>query len=58
MCFSNFSDNELIVLASYVSIALSEGKSTQEISILSAFFSSLGDNLAIMALGNSRNDKN
>lgn len=53
MCFSNLSNCELVALASTVSIALSEGKSDEEIGVLAAFFSALGDNLAIMALGNT-----
>lgn len=52
MCFSNLSNCELIALASTVSIAISEGKSSEEIGLLATFFTALGDNLTIMALGN------
>ena len=45
----NFSNCELIALASSLSIAISQGKTPQEVGTLAAFFTALGDNLAIIA---------
>lgn len=51
MCdLSQLSGCELVALASIVSIAISEDKSAEELGFLSAFFTSLGDNLASIAL--------
>ncbi len=49
MCFNNLSSCDLIGLSSSLSILLSEDLSTNEVSILAAFFTALGDNLAIIA---------
>lgn len=48
MSISNISYYNLIGLASSTSILIAEGLNSQEIGILSAFFSALGDNLAII----------
>lgn len=51
MCdLSDLSGCELVALASIVAITISENKSAEELSLLSAFFTSLGDNLAAIAL--------
>ena len=47
--FSNLSGCEWIAIASSFAIILSQGLSTDEIGILANFFSSLGDNLNILA---------
>ena len=48
MSISNFSYCELISLASSISILISQNLNDEEIGMLSAFFSALGDNLAII----------
>ena len=50
LCLSEFSNEELVVLASSLSIAISKEFSQEELLILSAFFTALGDNLAIIGL--------
>lgn len=50
MCISDFSNCELVALASTLSIAISNEFSKEDIAILAAFFSALGDNLAILSL--------
>lgn len=50
MCLSDFSNCELVALASTLSIALSKEFSKEDLAILSAFFTALGDNLALLSL--------
>lgn len=50
MCISDFSTCELVTLASTLAIAMSNQLSNEDITILSAFFSALGDNLAILSI--------
>lgn len=50
MCISDFSNCELIALASTIAIAFSKELSKEDLSILSAFLTALGDNLAILSL--------
>lgn len=50
MCLSEFSNCELVALASTISIAISKEFSKEDLAVLSAFFTALGDNLAILAL--------
>ncbi len=50
MCLSDFSNCELVALASTISIAISKEFSKDDLIILAAFFSALGDNLAILSL--------
>lgn len=50
MCISDLSGQNLIGLASSLAILISDDLSSEEINILAAFFSSLGDNLAILAI--------
>lgn len=49
MCISDFSNCELVALASTISIAISKEFSQEELNILAGFFSAIGDNLAILA---------
>ena len=39
----------LLAVAALVSIQMSQGRSTDEIALLAAFFTALGDNLALIA---------
>ena len=50
MNLSNLSGSNLIALASSLAILISQDLTTDEIGLLSAFFSALGDNLAILAI--------
>ena len=50
MCLSDFSNCELVALASTLSIAISKEFSKEDLIILSAFITTLGDNLAILSL--------
>lgn len=50
MCISDFSNCELVTLASSLAIAMSNQLSNEDIAVLSVFFTALGDNLAILAL--------
>lgn len=49
MCFSDLSSCNLIGLSSSLAIAIGEDLSADEVSVLAAFFTSFGDNLAIIA---------
>lgn len=50
MCISDFSNCEIVALASSLAITFSKEFSCKELIILSAFFTALGDNLAILSL--------
>jgi hypothetical protein len=50
LCISDFSNCELLALANTLSIAFSKELSKDDLLILSAFFTVLGDNLALLAL--------
>ena len=50
MCLSDFSNEELVVLSSTLAIAISKDFSKEDLAILSAFFTTLGDNLALLSL--------
>lgn len=56
MCFNNLSSSNLIGLSSSLAILLSEELSTDEISLLGAFFTTLGDNLSLIATRQSIDD--
>lgn len=58
MCLNNLSSCELIGLASSLAIFLGENLSAEEVNILAAFITSLGDNLAIIAATKSNEDSN
>lgn len=48
-CFSN-PNNGLMAAASALAAAIAEGKTAEELNVLSALFTVLGDNLALLAL--------
>lgn len=48
MNLSNLSGSNLIVLASSLAILIAQDLTTDEIGIWAAFFSALGDNLALL----------
>ena len=50
MCISDFSNCELVALASTLAIAISNEFSNDDLIVLAAFFTTLGDNLAILSL--------
>lgn len=52
---NNLSGCELVALAGIVAIAISEGKSPDEIGTLGDFFSALGQNLSTIASAESNN---
>ena len=54
MCLENLSGCELVALASISSIYIAEGLSCEQMSILANFFTSLGDNLNILASQNCK----
>ena len=47
---SDFSNDELVVLSSSLAISISKQFSKNDIIILATFFTTLGDNLAILGL--------
>lgn len=49
--FNNLSSCEWIALASSLSVIISQGLTSDEVSTLANFFSALGDNLDIIASG-------
>ena len=50
MCLSDFSNEELVVLSSTLAIALSKEFSSEDLLVLAAFLTTLGDNLALLLL--------
>lgn len=50
MCISEFSEHELVLLSTSLSIAISKEFDKDEITVLAAFFTALGDNLALLSL--------
>lgn len=50
LCLSDFSKEELVVLASTLAISISKEVSSDELAILATFFTILGDNLALLSL--------
>ena len=48
MCLSDFSPCELITLSSTLAIALNKELPAEDVAILAAFFTTLGDNLALL----------
>lgn len=58
MCFNNLSSCDLIGLSSSLAILLGEDLTADELSILSNFFNSLGDNLGIIATKKAIQEKN
>ena len=54
MNISNLSGSNLIAIASSLAILISQDLSADEIGVLAAFFTALGDNLAILAINKNR----
>ncbi len=50
MCLSDFSNEELVVLSSTLAIAFSKEFSNEDLIILASFFTTLGDNLALLVV--------
>ena len=50
MCLSDFTNQELVVLSSTLALAISKEFSDEDLLILAAFFTTLGDNLALLVL--------
>lgn len=50
MCLSEFSNEELVILSSTLAIAISKEFSSEDLLILAAFFTTLGDNLALLVI--------
>ena len=50
MCISEFSNCELVALSSSLALAIRNEFSKDDLAILAAFFTALGDNLAILSL--------
>lgn len=57
-CLSDKSGCELVYLASSFAVAISQGLDCDDINLLAAFFSAVGDNLAIIGTQCSDNDSN
>lgn len=51
-CLSHLSGCELIAIANLVAILLSQNQSSDEIAVLSSFFSAVSENLALLATSN------
>lgn len=56
MCLSEMSNCDLIALSSSIAISIGKTLNANELSILSAFITALGDNLAIIATQKSIED--
>ena len=50
MCLSNLSTCELLLLANDIALALSKDLNSDEIALLSAFLTSVADQLALIAI--------
>ena len=50
LCLSDFSNEELVALASTFAITISQKFSKDDLVILATFFTILGDNLALLSL--------
>lgn len=50
LCISDFYNCELLALANAISIAISNQVSKEDLLVLAAFFTVIGDNLALLAL--------
>ena len=55
MNISNLSGSNLIALASSLAVLISQDLTSDELGSLAAFFSALGDNLAILAINSTNN---
>lgn len=50
MCLSDFSNKELVLLASSLAIAFSKEIDKDELAILGAFFTAFADNLILLSI--------
>ena len=56
MCLNDLSGCELVSLASIIAISISKNFDNEEIGILDGLFTSIGDNLALLAVSYTTND--
>ena len=56
MCISELSGCDLIALSGSIAISISQNLTANEISTLAAFFTTFGDNLALIAVQKSLED--
>lgn len=56
MCLNDLSGCELVSLASLIAISISKNFSNEEIGILAGLFTSIGDNLALLANASNNDD--
>lgn len=56
MSLNDLSGCELVSLASLIAISISKKFSNEEISILAGLFTSIGDNLALLAISSPNDD--
>ena len=56
MCLNDLSGCELVSLASLIAISISKNFSNEEIGILAGLFTSIGDNLALLAISSPNDD--
>ena len=52
-CLSNLSGCELVSLSNLIAVSIAQDLSSEEISILAALFTSIGDNLGIISTSKS-----
>lgn len=50
LCLSEFSNEELVILSSTLAISISKEFTQEDLIILATFFTTLGDNLALLSL--------
>ena len=50
LCLSEFSNEELVILASTIAITISKEFCKEDLVILATFFTILGDNLALLSI--------
>ncbi len=58
LCLNDLNSEEIIFLASSISLAISKGKSVEEIDLLGNFFSTIGQNLSTIAVSNFEKKSN
>lgn len=57
MCLNNFSSCNLIGASSSLALLISENLSSDEIATFGAFFTTLGDNLALIAIAKAKEEE-
>lgn len=58
LCLNDLNREEIIFLASSISLAISKDKSVEEIDLLGNFFSTIGQNLSTIAVSNFEKKSN